>query len=354
MAGGLIQLVTTGIQDSPIIGNPEITFFKTVYRQHTMFSLCQNDRFIGKLEFGKEVTKVVEKNGDLLYNQTFKLEIPYFEIIKTQNIKEILKYEHDINELNITYMNTNCVVVNIGGGWYIIPERLFKIGNFDKITSDIESSKLENNFLPEFIKSSDLGSNVTLYNINESPSSPIISMLRVESNYWEQFWLDFVDKTTDESYYNALQTLTSTFKRLYQNIRSRIFTNYYTFSSYYKYSSLLFVTAPSTETDDTGAFIIKTETERYFEYQNNFDIAIKSSGTFEIDVIYKYCLDNNLIFNDYSSDYLEFTPLVFLLMYKMIYADNNILFTFWKKFSVLKDNQIDYTDTINETNFVNV
>ena len=353
MAGGLIQLVTTGIQDSPIIGNPEITFFKTVYRQHTMFSLCQNDRFIGKLEFGKEGTKVVEKNGDLLYNQTFKLEIPYFEIIKTQNIKEILKYEHDINELNITYMNTNCVVVNIGGGWYIIPERLFKIGNFDKITSDIESSKLENNFLPEFIKSSDLGSNVTLYNINESPSSPIISMLRVESNYWEQFWLDFVDKTTDESYYNALQTLTSTFKRLYQNIRSRIFTNYYTFSSYYKYSSLLFVTAPSTETDDTGAFIIKTETERYFEYQNNFDIAIKSSGTFEIDVIYKYCLDNNLIFNDYSSDYLEFTPLVFLLMYKMIYADNNILFTFWKKFSVLKDNQIDYTDTINETNFVN-
>ena len=30
MGGGLIQLITTGIQDSPIIGNPEVTFFKTV------------------------------------------------------------------------------------------------------------------------------------------------------------------------------------------------------------------------------------------------------------------------------------------------------------------------------------
>ena len=55
MPGGLIQLITTGIQDSPIIGNPEITFFKTVYRQHTMFSLCQNDRYVGNLNFGKNI-----------------------------------------------------------------------------------------------------------------------------------------------------------------------------------------------------------------------------------------------------------------------------------------------------------
>ena len=32
----------------------------------------------------------------------------------------------------------------------------------------------------------------------------------------------------------------------------------------------------------------------YPQTQNNFDTAIKSSGTFEIDVIYKYCLDNKI------------------------------------------------------------
>ncbi len=82
MTGGLIQLVTTGIQDSPLIGNPEITFFKTVYRQHTNFSLCQHERNIGTINFSKESSKILEKNGDLLYNQSFRIEIPYFDILK--------------------------------------------------------------------------------------------------------------------------------------------------------------------------------------------------------------------------------------------------------------------------------
>ena len=90
MTGGLIQLVTTGIQDSPIIGNPEITFFKTIYRQHTNFSLCQHERNIGTIEFNKESSKIIERNGDLLYNQCFRIEIPYFDIIKKTTLKDIL------------------------------------------------------------------------------------------------------------------------------------------------------------------------------------------------------------------------------------------------------------------------
>ena len=77
MPGGLIQLVTTGIQDAPINGNPEITFFKIVYKQHTQFSICQNNRFIGNVGFNKESSKTLEKNGDLLYNSSFKIKIPY-------------------------------------------------------------------------------------------------------------------------------------------------------------------------------------------------------------------------------------------------------------------------------------
>jgi hypothetical protein len=50
MTGGLIQLITVGIQDSPLIMKPEITFFKTVYKRHTLFSICQNERFIGNKE----------------------------------------------------------------------------------------------------------------------------------------------------------------------------------------------------------------------------------------------------------------------------------------------------------------
>ena len=39
MAGGLLQLVAYGAQDIYLTGNPQITFFKVVYRRHTNFSL---------------------------------------------------------------------------------------------------------------------------------------------------------------------------------------------------------------------------------------------------------------------------------------------------------------------------
>ena len=51
MTGGLIQLLTIGLQDAPLILNPEITFFKTTYRRHTNFSLEQILKNIGPKNF---------------------------------------------------------------------------------------------------------------------------------------------------------------------------------------------------------------------------------------------------------------------------------------------------------------
>ena len=39
MGGGLIQLTAYGAQDVFLTGNPQITFFKAVYRRHTNFSI---------------------------------------------------------------------------------------------------------------------------------------------------------------------------------------------------------------------------------------------------------------------------------------------------------------------------
>ena len=130
MPGGLIQLVVTGIQDSPIIGDPEITFFKNVYKQHTLFSLFQNERFIGNTSFNKEGNKLIEKNGDLLYNQYFKLEIPYFDIIKTVSSQTITQDAYNINQLDVNYVNDNCIILYTNNTWYIVPEKLFTISSF--------------------------------------------------------------------------------------------------------------------------------------------------------------------------------------------------------------------------------
>jgi hypothetical protein len=105
MAGGLIQLITTGIEDSPLINNPEITFFKKIYKQYTPFSLYNNNRFIDNIQFDKEYVKIIEKNGDLLYNQYFKIEIPNFNLTKIIKYTDYIKSNYNINYFKIKYNN---------------------------------------------------------------------------------------------------------------------------------------------------------------------------------------------------------------------------------------------------------
>ena len=38
MGGGLIQLVALGAQDVYLTGNPQMTFFKVIYKKHTNFA----------------------------------------------------------------------------------------------------------------------------------------------------------------------------------------------------------------------------------------------------------------------------------------------------------------------------
>ena len=37
MGGGLLQIVAYGLNDTMLTGNPQISFFKTVFRKHTNF-----------------------------------------------------------------------------------------------------------------------------------------------------------------------------------------------------------------------------------------------------------------------------------------------------------------------------
>ncbi len=85
MAGGLIQLVAYGQQDLYLTGDPEITFFKVVYRRHTNFTLeaIQQD-FIDKPDFGKRVSCVISRYGDIVRKMHLVVELP--SIPKFKNI----------------------------------------------------------------------------------------------------------------------------------------------------------------------------------------------------------------------------------------------------------------------------
>ena len=68
MGGGLMQLVAYGAQDIYLTGNPQITFFKVVYRRHTNFSTESiQQTFNGTVDFGNTVTATISRNGDLIH-----------------------------------------------------------------------------------------------------------------------------------------------------------------------------------------------------------------------------------------------------------------------------------------------
>ena len=81
MGGGILQLVAYGAQDVYITGNPQVTFFKLVYRRHTNFSQETIEQtFNGSADFGKKVTCLLSRNGDLIHRVWLAVGLPDIQI----------------------------------------------------------------------------------------------------------------------------------------------------------------------------------------------------------------------------------------------------------------------------------
>ena len=81
MGGGLMQLVAYGAQDIYLTGNPQITFFKVVYRRHTNFAMEAVEQTLnGSVDFGKKVTATVSRNGDLVGRMYLRSD--YYKVVE--------------------------------------------------------------------------------------------------------------------------------------------------------------------------------------------------------------------------------------------------------------------------------
>ena len=77
MGGGLMQLVSYGAQDIYISGNPQITFWKILYKRHTNFAVESIEvTFNGQADFNKRVTAVINRNADLMYKTYIQVVLP--------------------------------------------------------------------------------------------------------------------------------------------------------------------------------------------------------------------------------------------------------------------------------------
>jgi hypothetical protein len=79
-----MQLVAYGAQDVYLTGNPQVTFFKIVYRRHTGFAMESIENpFNGAPNFGKKVTCTIQRNGDLIYRMYLQATLPKVQLQTT-------------------------------------------------------------------------------------------------------------------------------------------------------------------------------------------------------------------------------------------------------------------------------
>lgn len=97
MTGAILQLVANnGPQNQWIDHDPQITWFKTVFRRHTPFSREMIEiPFDNKLDFGKTATANILRKGDLVYRGFVTFDLPElragFPNTKTQDIYHLIR-----------------------------------------------------------------------------------------------------------------------------------------------------------------------------------------------------------------------------------------------------------------------
>ena len=78
MKGSLLQLVSYGAENININGNPDITFFKKVYKRYVNFSILNIEEPLNtNANFNKTITVDIKKKGDYLSKIYLQVNLPY-------------------------------------------------------------------------------------------------------------------------------------------------------------------------------------------------------------------------------------------------------------------------------------
>jgi hypothetical protein len=96
MGGGLLQLVAYGAQDAYICGNPQITFWKGLYKRHTNFAMEPfRLNLTGQAAWGVKHSAIVGRHADLLYSTYLEVVMPPGAVINNEEKRigyNLIKY----------------------------------------------------------------------------------------------------------------------------------------------------------------------------------------------------------------------------------------------------------------------
>ena len=149
-----MQLVAYGAQDVYLTGNPQITFFKVVYRRHTNFSVECIEVPFDSARFGGRNTIQVLRNGDLATQVYVKITLPE---IQTHSPNKKAAWTRRIGHVLM-----NNIEVTIGGSsidkhyglwldiWYELTHTEEQTRGYDNMIGDIPELTTLNTFIPQY------------------------------------------------------------------------------------------------------------------------------------------------------------------------------------------------------------
>lgn len=331
MAGGLLQLVSTGSNDAPLIFNPEITFFKLVYRKYTNFAIQQTVKNLGTKNFNTFNSYKIDKTGDLLQGLYFKINIPKFNIIK-KNIQTTNNTILNINTLQINYNNHDSFLFFFNNNFYIIPKYIIKLFNFNYQKIIVNNLSIITNLLPDIINNNNINYSY-IYDLQENNINPIFTLLSKYNNFFENFYQTLLLSSSDYEYNNQLITTFSYLNKLNNGLAKR-FYNFYNYYNNFR---------------NNKKYYNFTEIQQYLNYQQNNIITLNN---FDVDVIYNYCIINNINnYLVYQTNSILYNSIFIYNILLQLYPINNNIFTFWKKYNLLTSNQANTNFFVNNFNY---
>lgn len=145
MTAGFLQLTISGQQDVYLTGNPQISFFKSVYKRYSKYSTqLLNQDINGTPHFNTNINSIINKSGDLLKNIYLEITLP--DLIKPTG----LSWFGYVNNIGCSIIDRILLRINdqiietIYGDWIDIYNNINNI-NIDKITKQYNSDYMIRN-----------------------------------------------------------------------------------------------------------------------------------------------------------------------------------------------------------------
>lgn len=134
MGGGLLQLVAHGAQDAYLTTNPQITFWKGLYKRHTNFAMEPfRVNLTGMPMWGQKQTATLGRHADLVYSTYLDVVLPIFRTGSDTKVN----WNNEQGRLG--YMLLDMIELEIGGQ---LIDRLYSewLYLWDLLSSDYNKS----------------------------------------------------------------------------------------------------------------------------------------------------------------------------------------------------------------------